>query len=169
MKKYIAIKLLSLMTGIVLLTDKQAKQRQLVLKPLKKKGQYEITGQCWFKPTEEFGYEGEIPKTIAADLEEIKKSNAAAKKEALITAQEAVKKASDEFVMFESALEESEAHFLHVKSASLENVGGDEEALSDEQKEFIEAAENVVTERTNILEMAQEVLIKAKDDLEILS
>ena len=69
MKKYIvAEKPLYLTAGVLELADKQAASRRSCLKPLKKRGQYEIVDTVCFKVGEEIGYSGNISKMIAPGL-----------------------------------------------------------------------------------------------------
>lgn len=57
-------------SGVIALTAGQAGTRQHNLKPLGS-GRFEIQRAVEFKAGEEFGYEGDLPKALADNLEEI--------------------------------------------------------------------------------------------------
>lgn len=69
MKTYQIIKPVTLTSGVVRLTEEQARARAHKLEAVKgKKGLYRITGPNQFKAGQEIGYEGELPKTLAVDM-----------------------------------------------------------------------------------------------------
>jgi hypothetical protein len=70
--------------GVLTLSAVQSADRSHLLKPLKEKNKYQVIGAVTFKKGEEFGYDGDLPKSIADDLETEKtsKSKEAAAKEA---------------------------------------------------------------------------------------
>lgn len=70
MKTYKIIQPVTLTSGVVRLTDEQARMRAHKLEAVKgKKGLYRITGPNQFKAGQEIGYEGDLPKTLATDME----------------------------------------------------------------------------------------------------
>lgn len=70
MKDYQANVPVTLRTGKVKLTDEQLRRRVSEVEATRKKGVYSITGECRFKAGELFSWDGEIPKAMAADLNE---------------------------------------------------------------------------------------------------
>jgi len=75
MKTYEMIGLVTLHSGIVKLTDKQAKGRAHKLEPVDgKKGLYRLIGPNQFKAGQVIGYDGEIPKVHAHLAEDAAKS-----------------------------------------------------------------------------------------------
>ena len=69
MKLYIVVEEpLFLSEGILELTKEQYQARKPFLKPLKKKGQYEVIGSICFKLGEKIGYNGKVGKVIHRNL-----------------------------------------------------------------------------------------------------
>lgn len=82
MDKYIVTERLAVIAhGVLHLTEEQAKHRAGNLKKLGN-GHYEVTGAVQFKRGEEFGYEGDLPKSMAENLTAKDAAEAAAKKAA---------------------------------------------------------------------------------------
>jgi len=79
MKTYIANSVVRLHGGKVKLTKKQHARRQHLLGKYNSKGVYEVTSKIELKAGEAFGYDGEIPKSMAEDLEELTSRQAAEK------------------------------------------------------------------------------------------
>lgn len=74
MNQYRALNVVTVHSGILKLSKDQAKRRMHSLVAEKKgKGLFEITSPVQFKAGEEFGYKGELPKNLVADLEKTKK------------------------------------------------------------------------------------------------
>lgn len=76
MKKYKATGIVSLSSGRVRIDSEQAKRRMHAMTVVdEKKGIYELKSRVHFKVGETFGYDGEIPKGIAAALVDAKGKN----------------------------------------------------------------------------------------------
>lgn len=60
-----------LVMGVLKLTEKQAARRAHVLREVEDSegGVYELIGETQFKAGEEFGYDGKVPKSVAALLD----------------------------------------------------------------------------------------------------
>lgn len=71
MKEYRVREILTINTGKIGLTDKQAKTREHLLKPLKPKGTYEIRKTVTFKVGEIIRLPG-VDKVSKSKLEEVK-------------------------------------------------------------------------------------------------
>lgn len=99
MKNYIANAVVRLHGGSVKLNKDQHKRRAHLLGEFKKNGVYELVSTIELKSGEEFGYDGDIPKSMADDIEELnartKSEKTAAQKEAAIK-QAAADKEADE-------------------------------------------------------------------------
>lgn len=76
MKMFITLSAITLAVGsVVKLSEKQVNARKHCIKPVDaKKGIYELTEKTQFKTGETFGYEGELPKTLARFVEEESKA-----------------------------------------------------------------------------------------------
>lgn len=111
MDKYVATaeRGVKLSSGVVELTDEQARTRMHNLEKVGKKGnKYKIVNAVQFKFGEEFGYEGEVNKALAQSLTSKKDADDAAAK-AAAEAEVAAKKAAAEAAKLEEqrkALEE---------------------------------------------------------------
>jgi hypothetical protein len=70
MKKYVVEgRMAEFFAGAVLmLSEDQSRSRIHALKPLKKKGFYEVTAPVQFKRGEEIGFEGEVNKTLLQEI-----------------------------------------------------------------------------------------------------
>lgn len=93
MNKYVVTNPVTLRSGVVRLTKEQASKRAHALEPAGK--DYRIIGQIQFKTGEEFGYEGDLPKSMAENLTTKEAAEAAAKK-AAAEAEKAATKAAKE-------------------------------------------------------------------------
>jgi fumarylacetoacetate (FAA) hydrolase family protein len=84
--------------GVLTLSSSQASDRSHLLKKIDAKGnKYEVLGAVTFKKGEEFGYEGELPKSLASDLQTEKdaKGTKAAEKAEKEAAEKAEKEAAE--------------------------------------------------------------------------
>lgn len=80
MKNFIAKAVVTLAAGsVITLTEKQAKDRLPRLEPLKEKGWYRTRDALQIKAGESFGYEGELPRSIAGLVEQPKDAKPEAK------------------------------------------------------------------------------------------
>jgi hypothetical protein len=59
----------SFMSGVLELSKEQYEARTHALKPLRKKGRYEVLAQVHFKRGEELGYDGEVSKALLQLIE----------------------------------------------------------------------------------------------------
>jgi len=105
MNTYEIINPITLHSGIVKLSDEQAKHRLHKLEAIKgKSGHYKITGPNQFKAGEVIGYDGDIPKGAANDMEEL---SAKRKAEEARKAEEETKHKAEEEETKRKAEEES--------------------------------------------------------------
>jgi len=100
MNEYKAEGVVTIHGGRVLLNEDQAKRRAHAIQPKKKnqkKGVYKVIAPIQFKIGEEFGYDGEIPKTIAKLLTDLDYAKAAdeAHKELIDTIIETIEQLED--------------------------------------------------------------------------
>lgn len=96
MKSYKILSPVILREGVVRLTEEQARGREQILESVKDKNDhYRITGPNQFKAGQEIGYDGEIPKAFAGEIEEMKKGEPAQPAPASPPAQPQAKPADD--------------------------------------------------------------------------
>jgi membrane protein involved in colicin uptake len=91
--------------GVLTLSAVQSADRAHLLQPLKEKNKYQVTGAVTFKKGEEFGYDGELPKYLADDVETEK----SAKPEKAAAEKAAAEKAAAEKAAAEKAAAEKAA------------------------------------------------------------
>ena len=112
MKTYIAGSVVRLHSGKVKITKKQHARRQRLLGEYKKNGVYDVTSKIEFKAGEEFGYDGDIPKSMAEDLEELNARTQADKEASVKEAEEKRKAAEKDESEKKKASEKAEAESL---------------------------------------------------------
>lgn len=121
--KYTAVSVVTLPEGAVLeLSEQQAAARKHALLPVGK-GRYKTSAPVQFKTGEVFGYEGELPKVIASELEPVETQR---KRKAAAETAEAERRAAD----LAARRQELEQHI-----AALEEAHG--KAESEEAKASI--------------------------------